>query len=146
MLLYTVLMLRIIFFSLLLLTSSCSETPPVEAIHANMDAVQLAIQEKDISGVMEHTLDSFIGNGHIDNIYLKKLLFINFHKHNNIHIVITRMDVEHDPKFPYHATMDGIVAVTGAENILPQDARILKVTGQWELHDGDWLLAKLDWE
>ncbi len=139
-------MIRLVIISFLLLFAACSKTPPVEAIHARLDAIQIAIEEKNNSAVMKHVLDSFRGNESLDKGNLRKLLAVHFIRHQNIHIVVTRMDVEHDPKFPYHASMKGIVAVTGAENILPQDGRLFKVSGQWELHDGDWLLAKLDWE
>lgn len=130
----------------MLLLASCSKTPPVEAVQANIDAIQLAIEEKNTGAIMQHVLDTFRGNESLDKSNLRKLLAVHFIRHKNINVVITRMDVNHDPKFPFHASMEGVVALTGAENILPQDGRLFKVSGKWQLHDGDWLLDSLNWE
>ena len=95
---------------------------------------------------MEHILDSFRGNEHMDKTQLRKFLTVHFLRHNNINVVVTQMNIKHDPALPYYATMEGIVAVTGAENILPQDGRIYSISGRWELHGDDWLLAELNWQ
>ena len=129
-----------------MLLSSCSKTPPVEAIENNLAVIQAAIEAKNNGDVMEHILDSFRGNEHLDKTNLRKLLAAHFLRHKNINVVVTTMQVEHNPKSPFYAYMHGLVAITGAEHLLPEDGRIFKVSGQWELHDGDWLLAKLDWQ
>lgn len=137
-------LLGIVLFCLLLM--SCSSPPAVEAIEGIMDEIQQAVEDKDNSAVMKHILDGFRGNEHMDKNQLRKFLIVHFLRHNNINVVMTRMDIQHDPALPYYATMEGVVAVTGADNLLPDDGRIYAITGRWEQHDGDWLLAELNWQ
>ena len=133
-----------LFLSLLLF--SCSQTPPEEAIENIMEEIEIAIEQKDNASIMKHVHESFRGNEHIDKTQLRKLLTVHFLRHNNINVVVTQMNIEHDPLQPYYAEMKGIAAVTGAENILPQDGRIYAIEGSWELHGDDWKLTELTWQ
>lgn len=139
--------MRFILIAILcLLSVSCSQPPAVEAIQAIMKDIETAAENKNTSEIMQHIHDAFRGNEHVDKSQLRKLLTVHFLRHNNITILITQMDIEHDPAQPYYATMNGTVAITGAENILPQDGRIYSVSGNWELHGDAWLLSELTWQ
>ena len=134
------------YFFILLLLTACSDTPPVEAINARMDQIQISIEEKNTSAIMDALFDNFRGNESLDKANLRKLLTLHFLRHKNINVVVTRMDVEYDQRFPHQANMNGVVAVTGAENLLPQDGNIFGISGEWRLYDGEWYLTRLDWE
>ncbi len=125
---------------------SCSQPPAVEAIQNSMEKIETAAENKDTSAIMKYIHDSFRGNEHLDKTQLRKLLMVHFLRHNNITVLITQMDIEHDPTQPYYATMSGTVAITGAKNILPQDGKIYSLKGTWEFHGGDWLLSELTWQ
>ena len=108
--------------------------------------MQQGLEERKASKAIEFLAEEFAGNHGLDKITLRKVLIGQFVQHQNITVVITRMDItvpEHDP---YQATMEGVVVATGAKRILPQDGRIYKVKGDWRYIDKEWLLVNLQWE
>ena len=125
---------------------SCSRTPPEEAILANIDSIQIAVEEKKTRKIVSYLTDNFSGSHDLDKQGLRRLLMGLFLRHENINIFVTRMDITYDPRQPQIANMDGIVLLTGASNLLPENGKILKVKGKWHNQDGDWLLANAEWE
>lgn len=137
---YLILMLAI------LAAAGCSRTSPEEAIRANIKAAQQAVEERDASDAVEHVAEHFLGNGRLTRQDLRRMLIGIFLRHQNINVVITRMDVNVNPHDPMSADMEGVVVATGAQNLLPQDGRIYKISGEWQDIDGEWMLVRLDWE
>jgi hypothetical protein len=135
-------------FVLLLLVpvSACTKTPPQEAILANIQSMQEAAENKEPRKAVEYLAENFAGNHGIDKMGLRRIMAGIFLQHQNINVAITRMNIEINPLDPYRASMDGVVILTGAANILPQDGRMYKVTGEWQLQDDEWMLVQARWE
>ncbi|HCJ29794.1 MAG TPA: hypothetical protein DHV63_11000, partial [Pseudomonas sp.] len=51
-----------------------------------------------------------------------------------------------DPTYPDKGYSEAQVALTGAERWLPQRVGHYHVRLEWWLEDGEWLLARLNWE
>ena len=45
-----------------------------------------------------------------------------------------------------HPLIFGELALTGAEGLIPDSARHYSVRLEWWLEDGEWQLARLNWE
>ena len=129
-----------------LTASGCSRTPAEEAILENIKSMQRAAEDKKSRKAVECIDDAFLGNRGIDKMSLRRIMAGAFIRHKNITIAITRMEVNVNQQDPFSATMNGVVVLSGAENILPQDGRIYKVSGDWQYKDGEWLLVRANWE
>lgn len=141
--------LRGFAFALLILpATSCTttETGPEEAIRDNIATIQQAVEGKDTGEVLDFLTEQFLGNGQLDKQGLKRLMLGYYLRHRKINIVVTRMDIEVSPYDPYSAKMQGVVVLTGTDRLLPQDGRIVNVSGEWQKYGDDWLLARLNWE
>lgn len=125
---------------------SCTETPAEEAIRANIKSMQQAAEDKSPRKAVEFLADNFTGNQGIDKTGLRRLMAVIFLKHQNINVVISRLDIEVNQQDPYSAGMSAVVIVSGAQNILPQDGRIYQITGEWQYIDGDWMLVHALWD
>jgi hypothetical protein len=133
-------------FTLLLFAGACSRTPPEEAILSNIKSMQEAAENKEARSAVKYLADNFSGNREIDKTGLRRILAGVFLRHQNINVAITRMDIEVKAEDPFSAMMNGVVILTGAENILPQDGRVYKVSGEWQLQDDEWMLVRAQWE
>ena len=51
-----------------------------------------------------------------------------------------------DPTFHDKGYTQAQIALTGAEGLIPDSAAQYQVKLEWWLHDGEWQLARLDWE
>lgn len=135
-------------FILILLLSciSCSKSLPEEAIMANLKSMQQGLEDRKAGKSLEFVSEDFVGNQGLDKRSLKRIMLGQFLRHQNITVVITRMDITINPSDPYSASMEGVVAATGAQNLLPQDGRLYSVQGDWRSIDDEWMLIRLEWE
>lgn len=138
--------LSVTTLAFLVFAGACSRTPPEEAILSNIKSMQQAAENKEARGAVKYLADNFSGNRGIDKTGLRRILAGVFLRHQNINVAITRMDIEVKTEDPFSAIMNGVVILTGAENILPQDGRVYKVTGEWQLQDDEWILVRAQWE
>ncbi|MEM7280695.1 MAG: hypothetical protein AAF438_03540 [Pseudomonadota bacterium] len=136
-------------FGLLLLSlllTACAKPPAEEIIREHMDGIQQAVEAKKSRDVLQFLKEDFLGNNHVDKLEVRRILVAQFLRHNNISVVFSSLDVEYRPELPYRATMTGLVAVTGAENLLPDDGRLLSIDGTWGLVEDEWRLETLNWQ
>ena len=56
----------------------------------------------------------------------------------------TRSEI--DPTYSNKGHTRAEVALTGAEGLIPDSARHYSVRLEWWLEDGEWRLARLNWE
>ena len=129
-----------------LLLVACSEQPAEEAVRENIQAAQKALEEKNTREALSYLKSDFLGNGYLEKSEVRRILVAQFLQHKNINVVFSSLDVEHSEELPYQTRMTGLVAVTGAENFLPDDGRLLSVSGIWRLVDDEWRLESLDWQ
>ena len=128
------------------LVSACSKTPAEETILANIHSMQQAAEDKKPRAAVEYLADGFAGNQGVDKMTLRRIMVGLFLRHQNVHVTIPRMDINVNPQDQYSASMEGVVILAGAENILPQDGRMYKVSGDWQYIDGEWMLVRARWE
>jgi len=131
---------------IILVFFACTKTVPEEAILASIDAMQLGVDDRNTGDVVEHIAENFSGHHDMNKKELRKMIMGMFLRYKSIHVVVTRMDIQHDPRRPGIAQMNGIILVTGAQGLVPEDGRLLNVIGEWQEQDGDWVLAQVEWE
>lgn len=135
---------------LVILFSACGKTPPEEAIGNNIDEVQLAIREKDNSGVREHLSGQFRGFGErgtaLDAENVRQYLAGMFLRYRNINVLFSNTRITVAEYDPYRATSTSSVVVTGADGLIPDTARVYQVKGTWALEDDEWKLLEVSWD
>lgn len=146
----TVFPLFLLIYIAVFALAGCSKTPAEEAIRENIDQLQQAIEEKDNGEVREHLSEQFRGFGgnatRIDASNIRQYLAGIFLRYKNIRVVISNTRVAVAEYDPYRATSHSTVAVTGADGLIPDSARLYQITGTWVLEDGDWKLVEVAWE
>jgi hypothetical protein len=139
--------LREIFFCFVFfLLAGCGGEGPEAEIRANIASMQQAVEAKESGAAVEYLAEHFTGSHGLDKQGLRRILLGIFLQHKNINVAITRLDITVDEYNPVNARMEAVVAVTGAQNLLPQDGDLISVSGDWELHEGEWLLVNAHWE
>jgi hypothetical protein len=132
--------------SSLLLLAACGGSEPEAAIRENIASMQEAVEAKESGAAVEYLAEYFTGPHGVDKQGLRRILLAHFLQHKNITVAITRLDITVNEYNPVTAQMDAVVVVTAAEGLLPQDGDLINVSGDWELHDGEWLLVNAQWE
>ena len=131
---------------LLLLLASCGTSDPEAAIRANIASMQEAVEAKESGEAVKYMAEHFTGVSGIDKRGIQRLLVWQFMQHKSINVAITHLDIAVNEYNPVTARMEAVVIVTGAEGLLPQNGELINVTGDWELHEGEWLLVSAQWE
>ena len=138
-----------IFSLSILVVVGCSKSTPEQAILNNIDALQTAIEDKDNSDVREHISLHFIGGSGATQITadnLQAYLAGMFLRHAKIGVLVSNTQVTVSEFDPYIATSTSTVAVTGAEGLIPDAARLYKVNATWRLESDQWKLLELTWK
>ena len=131
-----------------ILVIGCTKSTPEQAILDNIDAIEAAIQDKNNSDVREHVSKQFRGGGGSTQVSAENLqayLAGVFLRYAHIGVIISNTKVEVSEFDPYSATSTSSVAVTGAENIVPDSARLYTVHATWRLESEQWKLIELKW-
>jgi hypothetical protein len=131
---------------ILILLVSCGTSDPEAAIRANIASMQEAVEAREAGAAVRYLAEHFTGSYATGKQDLRRLLAGLFLQHQHINVVITRLDIAVNGYNPVTARMEAVVILTGAEGLLPQNSELLNITGDWELHEGEWLLVSTEWE
>ena len=130
----------------LLFLFSCSKPPAEQAIRETIAQIEQAVEDKNARSVVRHLTTDFIANDHMDRKQLRQYLAMHFLGQNNIRVIITNLDIQHTDDNPYYANMQAVAAVTGAENLIPDEGRVMNISADWMYVDGNWLISQVHWQ
>jgi hypothetical protein len=142
-------MLQIYYRALLggiFLLTGCAGTEPEAAIRENIAFMQEAVEAKESGAAVKYLAQHFVGAHGIDKQGLRRILMAQFMQHRKISVTMTRLDISVNEYNPITARMDAVVMLTGAQGLLPRNGELINVSGDWELHEGEWLLVSAQWE
>lgn len=131
---------------MLLLLAACGGAGPEEEIRENIAFMQEAVEARESGAAVKYLAEHFAGAHGVDKQALRRILIAQFMRHQNINVAITKLDISVNEYNPVTARMSAVVLVTGAEGLLPRDGELINVSGDWELHEGEWLLVSAHWE
>lgn len=134
------------FLCLILLLAACGGAGPEAEIRANIASMQEAVEARESGGAVKYLAEHFTGSHGADKQALRRILMAQFLRHQNINVAITRLDISVNEYNPVTARMNAVVLLTGADGLLPRDGELINVSGDWELHEGEWLLVSAQWE
>ena len=135
---------RLACMGLLLLVSACSRSDPEQAVRAQVDALQQAIDARDAGAVEDLLAEDFIGNEGMDRRGAKQLAAAVFLRHHEIGARLGPVTVELRGEREAIARFS-VLATGGSGGLLPEQGQVYQVQTGWRLQDGDWKLLNASW-
>lgn len=139
---------QLIFSSLLCLTllTGCQKEPPLAALEQAVQELHDNLEDKDISAVLEQLHPEFRAQEQYDQQWAKRTMALMFLRHKNVQIIALGSHSQVDDTYPDKGHTEASVTLLGAEGLVPDSARQYPVSMQWWLEDGEWRLARLNWD
>ncbi len=124
--------------------ASCTEQPAEEALRHKLSLMEMGLEERKPSLVLDQLHPDFQSENGKDTVWLQRLLaYYNFKK-IKITVVITNLEITLvDDQV---ARMEFNSLVTAGRGLLPDQGRVYKVQTNWHNVDGDWLLIYASWQ
>jgi hypothetical protein len=133
--------------SLTLLLVGCGgRDDPQAALEAAVQQLQDNIEAKSTSAVLEQLHGDFLARQTLDREWAKRTMTLLFLRHKHIKVLALGKNSWIDAAISSKGHTEAQVALTGAEGLIPDSARHYSVKLEWWLDDGEWKLARLDWE
>jgi len=135
---------RLACIGLLLVVSACSRSDPEQAVRAQLEALQHAIDARDAGAVEDLLAEDFIGNEGMDRRGAKQLAAAVFLRHREIGARLGPVTVELRGEREAIARFS-VLATGGSGGLLPEQGQVYQVQTGWRLQDGDWKLLNASW-
>lgn len=135
---------RLACIGLLLIVSACSRSDPEQAVRAQVEALQQAIDARDAGAVEDLLAEDFIGNEGMDRRGAKQLAAAVFLRHREIGARLGPVTVELRGEREAIARFS-VLATGGSGGLLPEQGQVYQVQTGWRLQDGDWKLLNASW-
>ncbi|WP_374379101.1 nuclear transport factor 2 family protein [Thermomonas sp.] len=135
---------RLACIGLLLVVSACSRSDPEQAVRAQVDALQQAIDARDAGAVEDLLAEDFIGNEGMDRRGAKQLAAGVFLRHREIGARLGPVTVDLRGEREAIARFS-VLATGGSGGLLPEQGEAYQVQTGWRLQDGDWKLLNASW-
>lgn len=129
-----------------LLLAGCGRDDPQAALKAAAKALQEHIENKDTAGLLAQIHPDFRANRNLDHEWVRRTTTLMFLRHRNVRVLALSSDSWIDPSYADKGHSEAQVALTGAQGLLPERAGHYNIRLEWWLEDGEWLLARLDWD
>lgn len=130
---------------LALFSMGCARPAPEQAVRAQLQALQTAIDARDAGAVEALLADDFIGNEGLDRRGAKRLAAGLFLRYRDVGAKLRPVEVE------LHGETDAVarfnlLATGGAGGLLPESGQAYRVETGWRLLDGEWKLRSASWK
>lgn len=134
------------FLVLLSLLGGCTQNDPQAALEAAVQQLQDNLEAKKASTVMEQLHPQFSAQQQYDSEWAGRTMALLFLRHKQVKVLALSQSSRIDPTYSNKGHTEAQIAMTGAEGLIPDSARHYSVKLEWWLEDGEWKLARLDWE
>jgi hypothetical protein len=128
------------------LLAGCSPSDPQAALEAAVQQLQDNIEAKDTGAVMNQLHPQFAAQQQYDHAWAQRTMALLFLRHKQVRVIAIGTRSEVDPTYSEKGHTRAEVAMTGAEGLIPDSARHYSVRLEWWQDDGEWQLARLNWE
>jgi|UPI0003722CB4 hypothetical protein len=130
----------------LALLAGCAREEPLAALEAAVQQLQDNLEARRNAAVLDQLTDDFRAQQSQDRDWARRTLALLFLRHQQVRIFAPARRSWLDAALSSRGYTEAQVAVSGASGLLPDSARLYSVRLEWRLEDGDWKLARLDWE
>lgn len=130
---------------LTLLLSGCVRPAPEQAVRAQLQALQAAIDARDAGAVEALLADDFVGNEGLDRGGAKRLAAGLFLRYREIGAKLGPVEVELCGDADAIARFN-VLATGGSGGLLPERGQVYAVETGWRRVDGEWRLRSARWQ
>jgi hypothetical protein len=137
--------LRIVGSALLvLLLAACAREPDEAALRDGIAAMQRAVEERSLAGVMDRVTDDFGGSQGLDRAMLQRMLQGQILANARIGATIGPITIERQDQ---RATARFSLILTGGSGrFVPERGRAYPVVSGWRIEGGEWKVYYAQWE
>ena len=128
------------------LLTGCTPSDPQAALEAAVQQLQDNIEAKRNDEVLEQLHPQFSAQQQYDREWARRIMALLFLRHKQVRVIAIGTSSEVDPTYSEKGHTQAEVAMTGAEGLIPDSARHYSVKLEWWLEEGEWKLARLNWE
>ncbi|UCJ17065.1 hypothetical protein K5Q02_01275 [Pseudomonas sp. MM211] len=130
----------------LLLAGCRTDDDPQASLEAAVQQLQDNLEAKKTAAVLDQLHGEFLAQQVNDRDWAKRTMTLLFLRHNNVKVLALSKNSRIDTTYRDKGYTDAQVALTGAEGLIPDSARHFSVKLEWWQDDGEWKLARLEWE
>lgn len=131
--------------ALALLSAGCAGPVPEQAVRAQLQALQSAIDARDAGAVEALLADDFIGNEGLDKRGARQLAAGMFLRYRNIGVQLGPVEVELRGDTDAVARFN-LLATGSSGGLLPENGQAYRVETGWRYIDGEWRLRSASWK
>lgn len=131
--------------ALALLSAGCAGPVPEQAVRAQLQALQAAIDARDAGAVQELLADDFIGNDGLDRRGARQLAAGMFLRYRDVDAKLGPVEVELRGDTDAVARFD-LLATGGEGGLLPERGQVYRVETGWRHVDSEWRLRSASWK
>ncbi|MFZ6046022.1 hypothetical protein ACFW0H_07850 [Pseudomonas sp. CR3202] len=130
----------------LAMLAGCGRSDPAAELDAAVQRLQDNLEAKRTSAVLEQLHPQFVAQRQNDRDWARRTMTLLFMRHKNVSVLALAKASRLDPTYREKGYTEAQVALAGAEGLIPDSARHYGVKLEWWLDDGEWKLARLDWQ
>lgn len=138
--------LRLLLSILLLSLAGCTQEPAIENLLQRVDALEHAIEERQVDAAMTMLSDDFTTGTGQDRKDAHRLLLLHTLRHQTIRVIRSQTEASLDSGYADQAQVRFNAIVTGGQGLLPEQGRSYAVDSRWTFAGGEWYLNSLSWE
>ena len=123
---------------------ACAKDDPEQAVRAQVDAMQIAIDARDAGDVEDLLARDFVGNDGMDHRAIRQLAAGVFLRHREVAAKVGPVSVDLRGESDAIARFS-VLATGGSGGFLPESGQVYQVETGWRLVDGEWKLLSASW-
>ena len=123
---------------------ACNGESPEQAVRAQVDALQVAIDKRDAGDIQALLAEDFVGNQGLDRRGAKQLAAAVFLRHRDVAAKVGPVSVELRGEGDAIARFS-VLATGGSGGLLPDSGQVYQFETGWRLVDGEGKLRKATW-
>lgn len=130
--------------TVLLVLAACQRAPSEEALRAELEGLQQAVQARDAGKVESFLSGDFVGPEGMDRRAARRLATGMFLRYGQVGVRTGPLTVEMQDE--RHATARFTATTTGGTGgLLPQTGQLYQVETGWRVEQGQWKLLSARW-
>ena len=123
---------------------ACAKDDPEQAVRAQVNAMQIAIDARNAGAVEDLLAQDFVGNEGMDRRAIRQLAAAVFLRHREVAAKVGPVSVELRGSTDAVARFS-VIASGGSGGFLPESGQVYQVESGWQLIDGEWKLLNASW-
>jgi len=137
---------KIAALAVLLALVGCGRDDPQAALQRAAEQLQTSLESKQTGERMALLHADFQAQRQYDQEWARRTATLMFLRHRNVRVIALSQRSWIDATYPDRGYTEAQVALTGTEALLPQQAGHYQVRLEWRQENGNWQLARLQWQ